>query len=96
MDVVIERLNLKARALVNLCTSITGAIVLLLISLYAALYAWDAGQRGVHTITPLEFPTAPLIAIVSVGCFMLSIQFLRDSYTCLTTIRELKSQNRKM
>ena len=92
MDIIVERVNPRARSLLNTFTCIAGGVVLMAISFYAATYAYDAAKQGVHTITPLEFPVAVLVAILSIGCFVLSIQFLRDAYNEIKIARMVLSE----
>jgi len=75
MDIVLNRLSPRQLTIVNIITSILGAIICLTLVLYGAKVSWE--QFQINYFTPLlEIPTAPLLAIIPVGSFLLFIQFL--------------------
>ncbi len=80
LDVVLNRLSPKGQGLANIITSMLSAIVCLVITWYSALATWDLFQSGVHAMTPLEPPKAPFMAVVTIGSFLLFIQFLRRTH----------------
>lgn len=80
VDIVLGRLNPKAQTLLNIATSAIGTIICLIIAWYGGESTIDHFQRGIPVVKTLKIPKAPLLAFISIGCFLLSIQFLRQTY----------------
>lgn len=76
IDLLADRLNPRHKAILEFFTCIVGSLVCLVITVYGVLVAWDHMKRGVFTATDLEIPWAPLLAVIPVGTFALSVQFL--------------------
>ena len=77
VDVLTLRLSPRAQAATNMVSSFFGLFVCLIIAWFGSVETWDTFQRGVRNPSILEFPKAPLIAIIPFGCFFLMIQFIR-------------------
>ncbi len=80
MDIVLSQLKPKSQAMVNIITSIIGAVILLVITWYAADITWYNFQQGYTNPTWLEPPKWLLLVVVPMGTFLFSIQFLRTAY----------------
>lgn len=80
VDVVVNLLGTKSQALLNIATSVLGAIICLVIAWFGAASTLDHFQRGVPVVKTLAFPKFTLLLFISLGSFMLSIQFLRQTY----------------
>ncbi len=89
IDIVVSRLNPRNQALLNLVTSIVGAIVLLVVAGYGVITTWDLFQRGVYDPLIIRVPKGPLVAVIPLGGFLLFIQFLRKAYGHLREWRAL-------
>jgi len=87
MDILISRLGQKSQNLANVITSILGAIVCFIITWYAARVNWDYFQIDYVYSATLEIPAFLLQAVVPLGAFLLSIQFLRRAYGYLGKLR---------
>ncbi len=79
IDIAITRLKPGVQAWVNAITSIICAIVLLVLTWYGAQVTLSQLQEGRLTgsVGVWTIPTAPVTAVIPVGCFLFSIQFLR-------------------
>jgi len=80
LDVVLNRLNQRARGLANTITSCVGAITCLIIAWYAFVVTWDFFLRDVTTAGLIAIPKGPFIAVMLLGFFLLFIQFTRRAY----------------
>ncbi|MBW1912252.1 MAG: TRAP transporter small permease [Deltaproteobacteria bacterium] len=80
VDLVLSWLKPRTRALLNMVTSIFGAILCMYIAFRSALIIWDLWQRDLHTVKALELPMAPLHTSIFVGSFILSLGFLRMAH----------------
>jgi len=87
VDILLNRLSSTGQALANTVTSTLAVIACSVVTWNAAVTTWDMAKRGVTGIDTLEFPVAPLIGIVALACFLLSIQFSREAYRNLMKIR---------
>ncbi|MFC1902627.1 TRAP transporter small permease [Chloroflexota bacterium] len=92
IDIVLNWLNPRQKALLNAITSIITAILCLIIAYVAVLVTWDIYQRGVYIVGILETPKAPLLAIIPVGFLLLFIQFLRRTYENLRNWRAPRTE----
>lgn len=79
-DLVLDRVNLRTRRILNIFTSIVATGACLVFTFYAVKVTLDMYQRGLHLATVLK-PLAwiPYI-IIPAGSTLLSIQFLRRTY----------------
>jgi TRAP-type C4-dicarboxylate transport system permease small subunit len=78
MDLLLNRLSPRTRALLNAITATIGVIVCLILTIFGiktALYF-----RGYQTPTILMLPKSLIISIIFVGCFLLFIQFIRRAH----------------
>jgi len=89
VDVVLNELNPKNQNLVNIITSILGAMVCLVIAWYGAEITLDHFQRGIPAIEILHTPYFIILGIIPVGSFLLFIQFLRRTHKYLKDWRAL-------
>lgn len=80
MDLMLNMLAPRAQAMLNIITSILGALIWLVIAVYTAQVTWSLFQAAELTVAVVEIPKAPLIAVISVGTFLLFIQSLRRIY----------------
>jgi len=80
MDLVLSRLKPATQARLDTITSILGAIVCLVVAWYGAQTTWDLFRTGYYEETMLSLPTFHLHAVVTLGCFLFCIQFLRRIY----------------
>ena len=77
MDWVIDRLNPRNQALVNMITSILSGIMWLVIFWFTAQLTWRLFLEGEHIDTGLQPLKAPLVVIIPVGSLVLLTQLLR-------------------
>ncbi|MFC2013938.1 TRAP transporter small permease subunit [Chloroflexota bacterium] len=87
MDIVLRRLTPKTQSLVNLITSLVGAIICMAIVLYGTQTTWSHFQRGLFIPTHLEPPKFILLLIIPLGSFLLFIEFIRRAYSHLESWR---------
>ena len=92
MDIVLNRLSPRAQVLLNVVTSIIGALICLTLFWYSSQLTWDHFLRGVLESRMLAVPKAPLLVIIPVGSFLLFIQFLRRAYGYLSRWKALRDK----
>ena len=80
LDLLIDRLKPKNAAMLNMVTSIIGAIIVLVLLWYGTLTTWDHYVQDIHPPSVMMIPTAYSLVIITVGSLLLLIQFLRNVY----------------
>lgn len=88
VDILLVRLNPKNQAALGFLSSIVGIIISLILIWYGSEVAWDHYVRGVFKPTVLQFPTAPVLAIIPIGSVILAMQFIRRGYLFLRKWRD--------
>ena len=73
MDLLVERLDRKAQAMINFITSLFGVVVMLIVTV--AGFMTTLYWIGNKTPTMLMLPRSPIIAIIFVGSLLFAIQF---------------------
>ena len=91
MELVLTRLSPKTQVILNIITSLLGAIVCLVAAWYGIQATWDNFQVGSMFGTLLWTPKFIIMAIIPVGYSLLFIQFLRRSYGYFGKWNEKKS-----
>ena len=77
VDVVLNRLQPKAVALLGIISSLIGLFVSIALTIYGVGVTLNYFQRGIYTPTALEIPVFAILAIIPIGSLMLFIQFIR-------------------
>ena len=77
VDIALAFLSPKKRALGNAVNALMGAALCLFVTHHGILTVWDMWRRHIYTIKTLEIPMAPLLSVIFVGNFFLTIEFLR-------------------
>ena len=80
MELVLSRFSPRTQTIINTITSILGTVTCFIITWYSVLSTWEHFQKGWLMSTLLEPPAYPILAIIPVGSFFLSIQFIRRTY----------------
>lgn len=96
VDLVIERLQPRVKDMINIITSILGAICWLTIIIYSTESTWYHFQIGYFVTSPLRPPIVIFLAIIPVGSFLLFIQFLRRTYGYLQKWRASPESDQAM
>jgi len=92
MDLVLRRLNPRTQSLLNIITSIIGALICLIVAWYGVKVTWNSYQIGYVMAKPLRPPQFLILFIIPVGSFLLFIQFLRRTYGYLGHRKELPNK----
>ena len=95
VDLLLDYLNARARALANALTSILGIAVCMIVTWYSAQVTWQHYQAGYYLDTALDPPSFYFHAIVSVGCLLLFVQFMRRFSGYLRRWDELRSRDKE-
>ena len=95
MDLVLSRLKPRAKTILNGVTSVIGAITCIIIAWYGWRATWYSYQTNYFAFSELEVPMYPITSIISLGMFLLFIQFLRSAYGYLRCeLRERTGETR--
>jgi C4-dicarboxylate transporter DctQ subunit len=80
IDIILNKLSLRAQSLLNMVTSILGFLVLLILSYYGTRITLEYCQRKVPTLEHYKIPEFLVIMVIPVGTFLFAIQFIRKAY----------------
>ncbi len=83
VDIFLSLLSSRTRAGLKIFSSLIGIIVSFCLVWYGFAVSWEHFQDGIYNITLLEFPKAPLLAIIPIGSLILLAQFIRRAYGSL-------------
>lgn len=83
VDIVVERLNAKARRYLNLVSCGIGVCISALITWVSALAAWGSYQGGVVVTKTLTIPKHYFLLFITLGYFFLILEFARQFYNHL-------------
>ena len=94
VDWVLNYLKPRNCALLNTITSFVGIILFLIITWYGAETTWSHFVRGTYRITLLEIPMYLILAVIPIGSFFISIQFLSRAYDYIKKWRSLQKNSK--
>jgi C4-dicarboxylate transporter, DctQ subunit len=77
VDLIDALVSPKTRSRLNVFSSIVGAVVCSVLTYFGVAVTWSLFARRIYNPTMLEIPRGVLVAVIPVGTFLLSIQFLR-------------------
>jgi TRAP-type C4-dicarboxylate transport system permease small subunit len=80
MDLLLSKFSSRNQALINVVTSILAGIGFLILAWYTGRLTWGLYLQGARVVSGLEPPKAPIIAIIPLGSFILSIESLKQAY----------------
>ena len=83
VDIVYVLLNPAIRRVLNILTSLTGAVACSFLFLYGVFSTWQHLQKATLVIQTMNTPKWILTAIIPIGSFLLVIQFLRKFFVLL-------------
>ena len=77
VDLVVSRLNPRVRAFVHLMTSITGALVCVILTYWGTVATWGAFRDNLIIPKQIGMPKYLVMIVIPLGCFLLFCQFIR-------------------
>ena len=77
VDIVLTRLGVKTRKMLNMATSIIGIGVCCVLVWFGTQMALDLYQRGIPVIKSLSVPKFLLVGIIPLGGLFMAVQFVR-------------------
>ena len=80
MDLVLNRLKPRVRAILNSVTSLLAAVVVFPLIWYGFIVTWDHYQRGLYYETNLPIPNVIILWVIPVGSIVIFAQLLRRTY----------------
>lgn len=84
IEIVLQYLSPRTRALVNGTTSALAVFFCLAFAYYGAATTWDHYHRGAGTgSVSIDIPKAVLLVVIPIAFFLLSIQFVRRAHRFL-------------
>ncbi len=96
VDMVLNNLNPRTRSLLNVITSIVGALACLALVWWGGVTTLDHFQRGQLFYKILEVPKFAIYIIIPVGSFFLFFQFLRRARGYLVSGKESRAKESEL
>jgi TRAP-type C4-dicarboxylate transport system permease small subunit len=87
VDIVHSQLKPRLKTLIDIVTSALGMVICLIIGWAGVGITIDHFKSGITLPGYLDLPKAPLLLFIPIGCFMLSVQFLRKAFNHLKSLR---------
>jgi TRAP-type C4-dicarboxylate transport system permease small subunit len=88
IDILVARVTPRPRAALGIISSVIGTFVCLVVFWFGTVETLDIFKRGVPNPSVLEFPKAPLVAIIPFGSFFFMIQFIRRTFGFMRSFRD--------
>jgi len=92
MDLVITNLKPRAQAMLNIITSILGAMSCLILAVFGTKVTYDVAKAGLFYYSYLEPPKFIMLIPVALGCALLFIQFSRRAHGYIRDWKELSEK----
>ncbi len=92
VDIVYSRLNPRKKMITGTFTALTGAVLCLLLTWAGIEITVDHFKAGITIPGYLDIPKAPFLLVIPIGCFMLSVQFLRQAAEQAQKFLQLKTK----
>jgi len=96
VDIVIDYLQPRARAILKTITSGLGAVVCLVLAWFGTQVTWQSFQAGYQIRGELYTPEFVILMIIPIGSFLLFIQFLRKTYRYLAGWRVIPDKEQRL
>jgi TRAP-type C4-dicarboxylate transport system permease small subunit len=80
VDVLTMMSSPRNQSRMAFASSVIGVFVFAIIAVFGSIETWDNFERGVRNPSMLEFPKAPILAVIPFGSFFFMIQFLRKAH----------------
>jgi TRAP-type C4-dicarboxylate transport system permease small subunit len=94
VDVLTMMLSPRNQSRMAFVSAVIGVFVFATIVVFGTIETWDTFERGVRNPSMLEFPKAPILAVIPFGSFFFMIQFLRKAHGLAKEIRLYKKDSR--
>ncbi len=82
VDILLSRFGPRTVAFLGIVSSAIGVVVSVVLVVFGATVTWDYYQRGVYTVSVMEFPVSVILLAIPVGSLALFFQFVRRGITC--------------
>ena len=83
IDLLVTRLTPATRRRLTCFNSAIGALICLVVAWYGTVEAVTSWQRGILIPAEIEIPRVINLGVIPLGCFLLSLQFMRRARRAL-------------
>ena len=91
VDIIYSQLDPRLQSLLSMFTSAAGTIICFILTWSGIEITIDHFESHITVPGYLDIPKAAILLFIPIGCFMLSLQFLRHTYNYL--MRWLRTTN---
>lgn len=88
IDLLVTRLAPATRRGLTCANSVVGALICLVVAWFGTVEAVTSWQRGILIPAEIEIPRVINLGVIPLGCFLLSLQFMRRARRAYDTAPE--------
>lgn len=92
VDIVLNLLKPRTRAIFNVVTAVLVAIVCFLLVWYGTRVTWDNFQRGILSVRYYELPKFAFLAVIPLGSLLLFIESIKKTFGFLQLVRKERQE----
>jgi TRAP-type C4-dicarboxylate transport system permease small subunit len=92
VEILLNRVSPKFQLTLNLITSFIGTVICFIIFWWSTLVTWDNLVREVYVASLLEPSKGLLMAVIPVGSFFLTTEFMRKNYAGIRSLKEMRNR----
>jgi len=88
LDILLNYMKPKTRDAMNMIMSLVGGVICFLVACSSMVVTYQLFLTGARDPAIIEVPKGPLVAIIPIGSFLISIQFFRRAHGYLRALKE--------
>ena len=92
VDLITSRLSVGVHTIMSCVTSLASLVIVVLITWQLGVRGWRQVLHPTLYTTSLEIPIAPFLLVAALGCLLLSLVLVVDSFSCLSQAWRGKSK----
>lgn len=92
IEILLNRVDPKSQLILNMITSGIGTVICFIIFWWSALITWDNLMRKVYVASLLEPSKGLLMAVIPVGSFFLTTEFMRKNFAGIKMWKETRNR----
>lgn len=79
VEFLVDSIKPKTKAFLGAITALTAAVACAILTYTGFATVWSHYEMGYDLSTPLHPPSAPIICIIPISTFLLTVQFVREA-----------------
>jgi C4-dicarboxylate transporter DctQ subunit len=92
MELIVDRFSVRTQTMLQIATSVIGALICLILTVFGIKVAWDYYKTGYFLHTVMAPPIYPILAIIPMGSVLLFMQFLRQAHKYTGKLKSIQGK----